>query len=150
MRRLQSDTGSLAAELARLSELGRKELVERWRGLYGNNPPPNMSQQFLVRAIAYKMQENTFGGLKPAIRRFLAQVVKDTAAGQPLSAPPVTIKPGTRLIREWHGKTYEVEITATGALFQGKQYRSLSEIARIITGVKWSGPLFFGLKGEAI
>lgn len=64
------------------------------------------------------------------------------------SAAPVAIKPGTRLIREWHGRVYEVEVTRDGVLFNERQYRSLSEVARAITGVKWSGPLFFGLKAK--
>ena len=60
--------------------------------------------------------------------------------------PATSVKPGTRLLREWHGVTYEVTVTEDGVLFKGKKYQSLSEVARIITGTKWSGPLFFGLR----
>jgi len=147
MRKPQYSAGNLAGELARLPALDRDELLEWWKQVYGSEPPARISKQLLVRAIAYKMQENVLGGLKPATKRFLAKVVEDNAMGKQFSASPVTvIKPGTRLIREWHGVTYEVEITENGILFKGKHHRSLSEVARLITGVKWSGPLFFGLK----
>lgn len=118
MRRTQYHEGSLAAELARLPDLSREDLLERWGMLYGSKAPSGVSKQFLIRAIAYRMQENVFGGLKLATRKFLAQVVEDSAVGRQLSAVPATIKPGTRLIREWHGKTYEVEILADAVLFR--------------------------------
>lgn len=151
-RRAFYDKGRLATELAGFPELGRGELIERWKALYGNTPPKNISRQLIVRAIAYKMQEKTYGGLKPATKKFLAKIVEDLKAGkeQPSAPSPAVIKPGTRLLREWHGKTYEVEVIADGVLFNGKRYRSLSEVARVITGVKWSGPLFFGLKGKRL
>ncbi|HEU5048589.1 MAG TPA: DUF2924 domain-containing protein [Rickettsiales bacterium] len=151
-RRVLYDKGSLAVELAGLPHLERSELIERWRALYSNVPPKNISRQLMVKAIAYKMQERVYGGLKPATKKFLAKSLEALKADKvkPAILPPALIKPGTRLIREWHGKTYEVEVIADGVLFNGKRYRSLSEVARIITGVKWSGPLFFGLKGRGV
>ena len=139
---------SLSDDLAKLSGLNRSELVELWRKFYETEPPEKCSSPFMIRAIAYRMQEQIFGGLKPDIKRLLAKAASDVASGKQISRP-VTIKPGIKLLREWHGTTYEAVISETGVLFQGKQYRSLSEVARIITGARWSGPVFFGLKGKA-
>ena len=136
----------LSSELDNLNNLDRCELLHRWKKLYGYEPPPRISQQLLLRAIAYKMQENALGGLKPATIKFLARVAEDKAKDLP--TPPLTIKSGTRLLREWHGNTYEVEVMETGVLWGGKQYRSLSKVAHIITGTKRSGHLFFGLKAR--
>lgn len=144
--RAMYDKGSLATELAGLPSLGRDELLERWHILYKTQPPVRISTELLIMAVAYKMQEQVYGGLKPATRKFLAKAAEELRAGGKVSAPAPVIKSGTRLIREWNGRTYEAEVTADGVLFHGKQYRSLSEVARIITGTKWSGPLFFGLK----
>jgi len=149
MKRSGINQGSLAGELARLHGLDRQELVELWRKFYKTEPPFKISGQLMVRAIAYKMQEQVMGGLKLSTHKFLASVIDNIASDKSLPKPPASLKPGTKLIREWHGVTYEVAILEGEILFQGKQYRSLSEVARIITGVRWSGPLFFGLKGKA-
>ncbi len=143
------DAGSLASELARLPSLDRQELADKWRELYGNEPPHKIGSKFLMHAIAYRLQENVYGGLKPATHRYLTKVAAEASTGQKVSAPPAVIKPGTRLLREWHGTMHEVIIQPNGVSWAGKQYRSLSEAARAITGTRWSGPLFFGLKKEA-
>lgn len=139
----------LATELAGLSALDRRELVEKWQGLYGSEPPAGISNKFLIRAIAYRLQEQVWGGLKPATRRFLEKTAQDNASRQQI-LPALSIKPGTRLLREWHGVTYEVIIMENGVQCNGKRYRSLSEVARAITGTRWSGPLFFGLKKQEV
>lgn len=146
MKRRAYNAGGLAGDLASLPGLNRKELIEHWCDLYGNEPPRGISQQFMIRAIAYKMQEKVLGGLSPATLRFLAKAAKELSNGRQMATPSPIIKPGTRLLREWHGITHEVLVLENGVQFKGKQYRSLSEVARIITGVRWSGPLFFGLK----
>jgi hypothetical protein len=146
MKRRAYDQGRLAEDLASLPGLTRDKLTEKWQALFDIAPPVRVSHQFMVRAIAHRLQENALGGLKPAIRRYLEKVALDAGNGKQVSLPSPAIKPGTRLLREWHGITYEVAVTENGVQFQGKQYKSLSEVARIITGVKWSGPLFFGLK----
>jgi hypothetical protein len=144
--RKNCDFGGLASLLASLPGMRREELLEQWYALYDGDPPFKISQQLLIQAIAYRMQEHALGGLKPSTRRFLAKAAEEIHANQKITTPPATIKSGTRLIREWRGKIHEVMIVEEGVLFQGRQYRSLSEVARLITGVKWSGPLFFGLK----
>ncbi len=141
------NTRNLASELAGLTTLDRIALIEKWRTLYGTEPPSGSQNKFLLHSIAYRMQEQVLGGLKPAARRFLEKAAQDNASRQPILTT-VSIKPGTRLLREWHGVTYEVAIMKDAVQFNGKRYRSLSEVARAITGARWSGPLFFGLKRQ--
>jgi len=144
---LISDAGGLADELASLPALDRGMLLKRWKELYTTEPPAGVRNKFLMHAIAYRLQENALGGLKPATRHFLEKAVGENQTKKPIWAP-VSIKPGTRLLREWHGVTYEVIIMEEGVQCKGKYYRSLSEVARAITGTRWSGPLFFGLKKQ--
>jgi hypothetical protein len=133
--------------LSRLPTLDIGELREQWRGLYKTQAPPNLSHELLVRAAAYRVQELARGGLRPEPRRQLmriAQQFKQTGEATIRARPE--LRPGTRLIREWQGRTYEVLVLDEGFSWQGMRYRSLSAIARKITGTAWSGPLFFGLK----
>jgi Protein of unknown function (DUF2924) len=137
----------LAQEVGSLSTLASKPLKDKWRTLYGAEPPHQISRSLMIRAIAYRMQERTLGGLKPATRRLLMQFPHDGAAGPALAAAPSrTLKPGAVLVREWRGASHQVSVLDKGFSFQGMRYRSLSEVAREITGTRWSGPLFFGLK----
>lgn len=140
---------NLANELVALSILDRSELVEKWRILYGKEPPVGVKNNFLMHGIAHRMQEEVLGGLKPATRRFLEKVAQGSASKQQM-LPNNNIKSGTRLLREWHGVTYEVIVMENGVQCNGKNYRSLSEVARAITGARWSGPLFFGLKKQEV
>lgn len=143
------DEARLVRELASLSTLDRGALAERWRELYRTEPPARIGSGFLVSAIAYRLQEQALGGLKPATRRYLEKVAetatRKTTSGnngdavQKIVAPTATIKPGTRLLREWHGVTYEVLVLENGVQCNGAQYRSLSQVARAITGTQWSG-----------
>jgi hypothetical protein len=133
--------------LSRLPTLDIGELRQQWRGLYKTQAPANLSRELLLRAVGYRMQEVAVGGLRPArqrqLRRMAQQFKQTGAANTPRHPEP---KPGTRLIREWRGRTYEVLVLDDGFSWQGTSYRSLSAIARKITGTAWSGPLFFGLK----
>jgi hypothetical protein len=96
----------------------------------------------MIRAVAYKMQEHAFGGLPAATRRFL------TAGAPSANALPRRLAPGTVLLREWQCVRHQVTVLERGVLYRGDRYRSLSEVARLITGSRWSGPLFFGLKDK--
>ncbi len=139
------DKGWLAKELTILPTLGREELLTRWHQYYDREPPFKISNELLVMSIAYRIQELAYGGLDPAKRRYLLSIAADLKAGKQIAEYP-RLKPGTRLLREWKGVTYEVTIMEQGVLFKGQSYRSLSEVARVITGAHWSGPLFFGMK----
>ena len=134
----------LANELTNLPSLDRKALTEKWRSLYGTEPSAGSQNIFLLRAIAHRMQEQALGGLKPSIRRFLEKAGDDDNPSSQQTLPVTIVKPGTRLLREWHGVTYEVIILENSVMCNGKHYRSLSEVASFITGARWSGPLFFG------
>jgi hypothetical protein len=133
--------------LARLPMLGLDELRQEWRRLNKADARPRLSRDLLVRAVAYRMQELALGGLRPEPQRQLRQIameVKQTGAATTRLRP--LLPSGTRLMREWRGRRYEVVVLDAGFSWQGTHYRSLSAIARTITGTPWSGPLFFGLK----
>ena len=100
----------------------------------------------IIRAIAYRLQEIAYGGASKAMQRRLATFATEFETGGTIAPPPgPKIKPGSRLVREWHGRTHTVCVTDVGFEFQGKTYRSLTKIAHDITGARWSGPRFFGL-----
>jgi len=145
-----SDRAQLAKQLAALPKLPVAELKERWRALYETNPPARIGRRLLTRAIAYRLQERVFGGLKPSTKRLLERLAASVASSQPLSlTAPTPASAGTVLMREWQGVTHEVTVLDHGVLYRKKRYRSLSEVARLITGCRWSGPLFFGLRSKA-
>jgi hypothetical protein len=150
-------------EIVALDTLATKALQQRWRELYKTEAPPRIRPGFLRRAIAYRLQELAFGGLKPQTRRQLqklaAQMRSQREPANTVSSlasshrtPPRTIilprrvlSPGTRLMREWNGSTEIVEVVAEGFVWRDRPYRTLSAVAVAITGTKWSGPKFFGL-----
>ena len=140
----------LSAEIASLESLDLTQLRSQWKLLYEIEAPPHLSRDWLRRAVAYRIQENVLGGLKPATRRLLERVAEDARVRKPTKVVPMRkVGPNTILIREWGGTRHEVTVVENGVMFRGKRYRSLSQVARIITGSQWSGPLFFGLKAPA-
>ena len=139
-----TNAAGLAETLAGLPQLDIAALREQWRQLYCTEPPPFFRRNLLIYAVAYKLQERVYGGLKPSTRRLLKRVAEEVAAGKTITQSR-KLKPGTRLLREWQGATHEVIVGEAGFIFRGERYRSLSEVARLITGSRWSGPRFFGL-----
>jgi hypothetical protein len=138
---------NLAREISALATASRADLQSGWRTLYETEPPARISRELLKRALAYRLQEQVLGGLKPATQRLLARVAADASARRPIAvSPSPTLKPGTVLLRNWHGTEHQVIVREHGVEFQGRQYKSLSQVAQRITGSRWSGPLFFGLK----
>ena len=103
----------------------------------------------LLRAIAYRLQEQASPGLKPATRRVLDRIADNRSSDAPQSVPQSRASAGTVLIRQWRGVSHRVTVLETDVVYRGRRYKSLSEVARAITGSRWSGPLFFGLKGRA-
>jgi hypothetical protein len=112
-------------------------------------PPKSLSRDLLLRGITYKIQERAFGGLSKPVLRRLSGAAPEVPKGTTRKALPATVKPGTRLVREWNGQTHTVLVHADGVEWRGKRYRSLSVVAREITGAHWSGPRFFGLDGRS-
>ena len=137
----------LTKKLAALADLDTVGLRAEWRRLYRSHPPLHIRRDLLVLAIAWKLQEKVHGGLTAAQKRRLAGMAEDLRKNGDLSAgPAIRLKPGLRLVREWRGETHDVLVLEEGFEWNGKRRRSLSAIAREITGTRWSGPRFFGLK----
>lgn len=130
------------------SHLPRAALAEQWQRLYRSNPPKGVSRRFLIAAIAHALQLRAHGRTASSLRRRIERVAAKrsrSSDASPTNIPTV----GARLIREWNGSTYTVDVTEDGFIWDGVAYRSLSVIARTITGTRWSGPRFFGLSKEA-
>jgi hypothetical protein len=126
--------------LAGLTRASRHRLAEHWAAYFGAAPPPRTSRSLMIRAVAYKMQERALGGLSAATRRLLS------GPGPAPVRRRRALRSGTVLIREWQGVGHQVTIIEKAVLFRGERYRSMSEVARLITGARWSGPRFFGVK----
>lgn len=141
---------SLADANARLLEIGkmpRSKLAKLWKELYGTAPPQKARRDLLVRFVAYRLQEQILGGLSRETKNRLLQLarrIKRDPDANLVDAP--RIKPGTCLVRDWRGRSHRILVLVNGYQYAGKKFASLSEIARSITGTRWSGPLFFGLK----
>lgn len=139
----------IAERLATLPNLSKTALCELWKQLLNSLPPPQLRRHLMIPILAYRLQEQTFGSLSSVSRgrlRQLARAVEANLSGS-ISAIP-TFKPGTRLVRQWRDQLHLVNVETSGYEYQGARYQSLSEIARLITGTRWSGPLFFGIKSE--
>ncbi|MEP9389443.1 DUF2924 domain-containing protein [Mesorhizobium sp. KR9-304] len=161
-------------EVAALGDLTREELAARWAKAYGCPPPKGVKRGLLERAAAWHLQTRHFGGLSPATRKAIRDAVKlgrgaNPGTGHPSYAagaaqtdrdtntqrrvarrslpvvPAQILRSGTRLVREWNGRTHVVDVSEDGFVFDGRTYGSLSAIAKRITGAHWSGPRFFGL-----
>lgn len=136
----------LQRELAEITIASRHQLIERWRRLMKREPPRYASVEFLRFVAAYAVQERALGGLSPAAKRQLIAISRGEKPTQ--ATGQIRIKPGSRLLREWHGTTYEVIVTDRGFVWEGRTYKSLSAVAQAISGAKWNGPRFFGLVKE--
>lgn len=133
----------LAPSVAEVLALDRAGLAAAWRQLHGSAPPRSISQPLLRRVLAFDLQLSAAGGWPEGLE---ARLTRLAAGGErPRAAEP---KAGGRLLREWNGITHVVEITPDGYRWNGQTWRSLSVIAREITGAHWSGPRFFGLNAE--
>ena len=147
MRRAIEEATACREALSGLRELDLGELRQQWRILYKTEASPYLSHELLVRAVAYRMQEAALGGLRPQQQRQLRQVAQQlNQTAEIRRRARLELKSGTRLVREWRSRTYEVLVLDDGFSWQGTSYRSLSALARTITGTAWSGPLFFGVK----
>jgi hypothetical protein len=144
-------TAPVLKQIAGLPKLSQDELKALWKEYLGAEPPA-YRRGFLVRGLAHRLQELTYGGLKPAYQVRLDAMIEGTekpnGAGRAgrRSRHDVDLLEGTKLLREWRGVMHEVTVIDGGYEHEGKRYRSLSAVARAITGTQWSGPLFFGLR----
>jgi hypothetical protein len=133
-----------------LATLDSARLRIEWQRVYGTVPNKGLGPSLMRRGMAYRMQEQVYGGLSPATLRTLARLAEQlTKSGDLDVERQLSLKTGTRLVREWHGRTCHVTVLESSFLYEDQQYASLSQIARVITGTKWSGPRFFGLRQRA-
>ena len=137
----------LAEKIATLPSLNKAQLLAIWAENFSKDPPPNLRKELMVPILAYRIQEREFGGLSHFARRRLREVAVSLRTDKPSQERPDSApQTGTRLLRVWRGETHEVIATRSGYEYRGQTYSSLSKIAREITGTRWSGPLFFGVR----
>jgi hypothetical protein len=139
MRRQRTEGAAIEAEIARVRSLALDALRRRWRVVFGRTPPAGLSKDLLGRMIAWRMQEQAFGGLDRESLRFLEGLARHGGS------PRRRLKPGTVLVRDYQGQRHTVTVAPDGFDWEGATYPSLSAVARAITGTAWSGPRFFGL-----
>src|SRR5258708_21089205 len=149
MKRMVSEVKSekLARELKDLETRGDDELKTRWRSLYGTKPPQKIHRSLLIAAVAHHIQENALGALKSSVRRHLMQAANNPATPRPSPHyPSLRPRAGTVLVRDWGGVTHQAKVLEDGILFRSKRYKSLSEVAPVITRSPWSAPPVFAPK----
>jgi len=129
-----------------LRAMSRAQLLDLWQAVYKKAAPPGVRREILVPFLAYKIQENAYGGLKPSVRAELRRIAQSLKSNPSGLLGRSRIKPGSRILRRWRGEMHEVFVTESGYKYHGTSYQSLSQIARRVTGTRWSGPAFFGLK----
>jgi Protein of unknown function (DUF2924) len=140
---------SVKKQLETLPDLPRSDLAELWLQVFNSAPNPKTRKPAMIRFLAYRIQEQAYGSLSPSNQRRLRQMEGSAVGDSNLKTSSARrIHPGTRLVREWQNQVHLVNVEAKGYEYRGVRYRSLSEIARLITGTRWSGPLFFGLKDK--
>lgn len=132
----------LDEQLAALATMSPAQLRDEWTSVF-EEQVPDLPTSMVRRVLAHKLQETALGGLPLHAQRMLDIIAEDV---RPLPAPPIQIKPGSRLLREWDGKLHTVMVEEDGFRFDGRRFTSLSHVAREITGAHWLGPRFFGLK----
>lgn len=142
---------SIVAQVVELNNMSMEGLREKWEALFETKPPDNPNRRQLVAKLAYRLQELTFGGLSKDAREKLEKIAEfdlPPVAGKKLARPANKPIPGTRYVREWQGMRIEVTALDSGFEYEGKSYRSLSAIATEVTGTKWNGLEFFGLRSK--
>ena len=140
----------ITAALVELEASTTPELRTQWHRLYGHEAPKRLSRRLLRLGVGYRMQVEAYGKLSAQTKALLnryAQELRKTGTIS-IEQPAPTLKPGIRLMRDWHGQTHVVTVLDQGFLYRDARFKSLSEIARMITGVRRSGPAFFGLRGQ--
>jgi hypothetical protein len=147
--RVQPDRKALDVEIARLRELDVGALRARWHTVVGRRPPPHLPRHLLFRILAYRLQADLLGDLDTKSQRLLDRSKTPEKAGQRAAARrSIGVRPGTVLGREWNGQMQRVTVLEKGFAWKGKTYPSLSKIALAITGTRWNGPRFFGLRDK--
>ena len=144
------DHKHIGVEIARLRDLDAAALQRRWRTVFGRSAPPHLPRHLLFRILAYRLQVDCLGDLDAQSRELLDRSATPEVAGQKASERPreLELRPGTVLAREWNGRMQRVAVLANGFAWNGKAYTSLSKVAFAMTGTRWNGPRFFGLRDK--
>jgi hypothetical protein len=146
------DRDELDVEIARFRDLNVNELRRRWQAAFGRPAPAHLPRHLLFRMVAYRLQAERFGDLDAQSRRCLDRSDTPQTAGRSAASvrqPISQLRPGTTLGREWNGQMQRVSVLPDGFAWNGKTYRSLSQVAFAITGTRWNGPRFFGLRDKS-
>jgi hypothetical protein len=145
------DQMTIDVEIARLRDLDVSDLRARWQTAFGKRPPPHLPRHLLFRMLAYSMQADLLGDLDGDSKRLLDGAASPEAASKraiEASQVTVVVRPGIILAREWQGRMHRVAVLSDGFAWNGKTYASLSKVAFVITGTRWNGPRFFGLRDK--
>ncbi|MFL5121315.1 MAG: DUF2924 domain-containing protein [Microvirga sp.] len=151
MAATDSQTAAIENEIAHLRGLDLDGLRARWRSVTGRVAPPHLPKTLLLRVLAYRVQAAALGDLDKATARLLDRIADEARSGKRVEVPVpdrVGLKPGTVLVREWEGTPQRVMVLGDGFAWNGETYASLSKVARAITGTRWNGPRFFGLRDQ--
>lgn len=141
---------SVEKRLAALPTMSKAVLCDLWKQFFHSDPSSELRRDLMIPILSYRIQEQAFGSLSARVQERLRQLSRAFEKGSDPCAPRAPrIRPGTRLVREWGNQVHLVNVQTNGYEYQGNRYQSLSEVARLITGTRWSGPLFFGIKRES-
>jgi hypothetical protein len=144
-------TTEISTKIHKLPHLPRPELLALWQEVFAKPAHPQLRRNLMVPLLAYRLQELAYGGLKPSTHKRLQKLAVELEQKQKARPSLVPqLRAGIRLLRQWQGQMHEVVVVDEGFDYRSKRYESLSEIARQITGTRWSGPLFFGLKSRQV
>ena len=139
---------AIEAEIARVGSMNIAQLRALWHTTFKESPPKAFGPDLLRRALAQRIQERAYGGLDAKTARLLNLLIAQAGRNNGKIVLPRRIKAGAVIVREWKGTRHSVTVSDDGFIFDGKSYESLSEIARLITGTRWNGPRFFGLRSK--
>jgi hypothetical protein len=139
-------TTDMAEQIRQLPSLRRDQLVPIWNKHFHAPPPEKLRKELMVPLLSYRIQERAHGGLSLLARSRLMQIAAGLPKGPKSARRVVVPQEGTRILRKWHGEMHEVRCSDDGLFYRGEKYSSLSRIAFVITGTKWSGPAFFGVR----
>src|SRR5262245_18988588 len=132
-----------------IEQLDPARIREQWRAVTGDPPPRYVSRPLLMRMLADRIQTAEYGGLSQRLKRRLLRIAASVSKGEPaVDTSPRRLTPGTVLVRDWNGTRHQVMVLESGFTYEGQTHGSLSEVARRITGTRWSGPAFFGVQGR--
>jgi len=147
-RQLTRNSAAGEVALDDLPGMSRHELLDTWAQVVGKPPVESASRELLINTIAWYLQAQQFGGLSASVQRKLERLAAAIERGEPVGQLTTTdrLRPGATLERVWRGETHIITVVTDGFSYRGQRYRSLSQIARRITGTRWNGPAFFGLR----